>query len=108
MVGRPLRPCRRPGCPALVRGKPYCPDHQAANDRQRDEQRGNRHQRGYGNAWLRVSRQVLQRDGYICHYCGLPGATTADHVIPKAKGGSDDPSNLVAAHNPCNASKGKR
>jgi 5-methylcytosine-specific restriction endonuclease McrA len=32
-------------------------------------------------------------------------ATTVDHIIPVAKGGSDDPENLVAACKRCNFSK---
>ena len=32
-------------------------------------------------------------------------ATTVDHIIPVAKGGTDDPENLVAACRRCNFSK---
>ena len=32
--------------------------------------------------------------------------TEVDHVIPVAKGGTDDPSNLVPACGPCNRAKG--
>ena len=42
-----------------------------------------------------------------CVYCGKP-ADTFDHVIPKRRGGTDDPSNLVPACRSCNASKGSR
>jgi 5-methylcytosine-specific restriction protein A len=91
-----------------VRGKPYCPDHQVITDRQHEQQRGSRHERGYGNEWMLLSRSVIQRDGGICYLCGLPGADTADHVVPKADGGPDDPSNLAAAHRSCNSAKGKR
>jgi 5-methylcytosine-specific restriction endonuclease McrA len=40
----------------------------------------------------------------ICVYCGGP-ATSMDHVIPRCRGGSDDPTNLVPACQSCNASK---
>ena len=54
--------------------------------------------------------RVIRRDGGICWICGQPGAGTADHVIPLAQGGTDDPTNLAAAHhvNPphCNRVKG--
>jgi|SRR5208282_5423055 len=46
-----------------------------------------------------------------CWLCQLPFAQrsdiTADHYIPKAKGGSDDLSNLRPAHSHCNTKRGK-
>lgn len=57
----------------------------------------------------RTRFEVLRRDGHRCRYCGRnvdDGATlTVDHVVPTALGGSDDPSNLVAACRDCNAGK---
>jgi 5-methylcytosine-specific restriction endonuclease McrA len=59
---------------------------------------------------------ILARDGYVCHLCGLPIPVEADpsyalagvidHDVPRALGGSDDPSNLFAAHRVCNSRKG--
>ncbi len=64
---------------------------------------------GSTHAWRVVRRQVLVRDGYRCLIKG-PNctivATTADHVIPKSQGGTDDPANLRAACGPCNQSRG--
>lgn len=57
----------------------------------------------------RVRFEVLRRDGHTCRYCGAAAPDvplTVDHVIPRALGGSDDPSNLVTACQPCNAGKG--
>lgn len=34
----------------------------------------------------------------ICHICGQPGADSIDHIIPLARGGSEDVSNLAPAH----------
>jgi 5-methylcytosine-specific restriction endonuclease McrA len=49
------------------------------------------------------TRHVLQVHGNVCHLCGLPGATTADHVIPLSKGGAPyDPANGRPAHGSCN------
>ena len=51
---------------------------------------------------------VLNRDGWICYYCG-GDATQADHVIPISRGG--DPmslENMVASCKRCNVSKGNR
>lgn len=57
----------------------------------------------------RVRYEVLKRDGYTCKYCGTTaddGAKlTVDHVIPRTLGGSNDPSNLVAACRDCNYGK---
>jgi 5-methylcytosine-specific restriction endonuclease McrA len=95
----------------LVCGKPVkgtrCRRCQTAYDRQRNAQRGTTTERGYGATWQAISRAVLERDGYVCRYCGGP-AKTADHVIPKALGGTDDMSNLVAACRRHNSAKGAR
>lgn len=56
----------------------------------------------------RLRFEVLRRDNHTCRYCG--GAApdvklTVDHVVPTALGGTDEPSNLVAACGPCNSGK---
>lgn len=51
---------------------------------------------------------ILERDGFRCRYCGRgPEATEleVDHVLPVAAGGTNDPSNLVAACKACNRGK---
>ncbi|HVA07219.1 MAG TPA: HNH endonuclease [Acidimicrobiales bacterium] len=56
----------------------------------------------------RLRFEILRRDGHTCRYCGAMAPDvplTVDHVIPTALGGSDEPSNLVAACQPCNAGK---
>lgn len=56
----------------------------------------------------RTRYEVLRRDNHACRYCGgmAPDVKlTVDHVMPKALGGSDDPSNLVAACRDCNYGK---
>ena len=50
-------------------------------------------------------RWVLERDRWSCVYCGQ-AANQVDHVIPKNHGGSDLPTNLVAACARCNNLKG--
>lgn len=60
--------------------------------------KGSRHQRGYGAAWDRIRVQALKRDCYLCQECMRQGRVTqardVDHIIPKAKGGTDDLTNL--------------
>ena len=56
----------------------------------------------------RLRYEILRRDNHTCRYCGgaAPDVVlTVDHVVPTALGGSDDPSNLVAACKDCNAGK---
>ena len=54
---------------------------------------------------------ILESDGFACRYCGARAPDVQlqiDHVAPVARGGSDDPDNLVACCQRCNAGKGDR
>jgi hypothetical protein len=56
----------------------------------------------------RLRYEVLRRDNHACRYCG--GAApdvklVIDHVVPVWLGGTDDPTNLVTACEPCNTGK---
>lgn len=56
----------------------------------------------------RLRFEVLRRDGFRCYYCGHTAAEAelrVDHVIPEALGGTDEPTNLVTACEPCNSGK---
>jgi hypothetical protein len=56
----------------------------------------------------RLRYEILRRDNHACRYCGKAAPETelrVDHVIPVALGGTDDPSNLVTACEPCNTGK---
>lgn len=58
-----------------------------------------------------VRRDVFERDGGACRYCGVSiswGEYECDHVEPVSKGGTDALTNLVAACEPCNRSKGAK
>src|ERR1700735_5019605 len=52
-------------------------------------------------------RAVLDRDGYLCVYCGARD-DTIDHVRPRSKGGTHIWTNVVAACARCNHRKGDR
>lgn len=56
----------------------------------------------------RLRYEILRRDGHRCRYCGASAQDsqlTVDHVRPVALGGTDDPTNLVTACQPCNSGK---
>jgi 5-methylcytosine-specific restriction protein A len=51
--------------------------------------------------WRLLRFDTLQRDHFVCRYCG-DSANQADHVIPRKKGGPDHLDNLVACCASCN------
>jgi hypothetical protein len=56
----------------------------------------------------RLRFETLRRDDHACRYCGRRAPDvelTVDHVTPVALGGTDDPTNLVAACAECNSGK---
>lgn len=65
--------------------------------------------RGYGSAWNKLRTIVMMRDFQICQPCTRNNrvtlATEVDHIIPKAKGGTDDLSNLQAICEDCHKKK---
>jgi 5-methylcytosine-specific restriction enzyme A len=66
-------------------------------------------QRGYGNEWRKVSAQVTA-GATACHWCEgeftEADPATADHLVPLARGGTNDLANLVPAHRTCNSRRG--
>jgi 5-methylcytosine-specific restriction protein A len=84
---------------------------------QPDTVRGNRHQRGYGAAWERLRIEILERDAGLCQPCLKVGVITTDtaghrnqvdHIVPKTRGGTDDPSNLQTICPTCHKAKTAR
>lgn len=54
---------------------------------------------------------IYERDGRRCQYCGTPVARdrfTYDHVLPRARGGKTEWTNVVVCCTPCNQAKGSR
>lgn len=52
---------------------------------------------------------VLRVKGSTCHLCGEPNATSADHLVPRSKGGPVwDLANAAPAHVACNSARGNR
>lgn len=71
----------------------------------------------WGGRAARVLRRLTAETyGTTCHICGEPidlavagpdpRAFTADHLVPRSRGGSDDLANLRPAHLGCNSSRG--
>lgn len=114
MPKRPLKPCKHRGCNALVPGgASYCQAHEKAGSNWKaDAVRGNRHARGYGTAWDKIRRRILRRDSGLCQPCLQAGrvtpATAVDHVVSKARGGTDRDENLQAICRDCHAAKTAR
>lgn len=53
-------------------------------------------------------RKVFKRDNNRCLNCGSDVDLTVDHILPKAKGGTDDMENLQTLCLTCNSVKGCR
>ena len=76
--------------------------------------RESRHKRGYGRAWEKLRAQVMERDRHLCQPCyratpqRFTPAREVDHILSKAKGGTDDLSNLQAICAPCHRDKSAR
>ena len=63
--------------------------------------------------WRRHVPAIARRDGWGCHWCGIPlylnggpaDKLTVDHLKPRSVGGTHELSNLVFACPHCNGSR---
>ena len=80
---RALRPCKHPGCSALV-GIGYCDKH-TKDAHEYDKYRGSSTERGYSSRWRRY-RILFIREHPLCRECQAEGKLTPtfaiDHIIP--------------------------
>lgn len=60
-----------------------------------------------GWAWDRKKLEILERDGYRCYLCG-GRAVTVDHILNRARGGTDCDDNLAAICVACHRRKTAR
>jgi hypothetical protein len=71
--------------------------------------RGSAHSRGYGHAWRKLRAAVLVRDMGLCQPCLQRGRTTpavaVDHILNKARGGTDHTDNLQSICVECHLEK---
>ena len=90
-----------------------CPPCQAHATRKRNNPPGrpSAAARGYGAAWRKISQQVTAGKTH-CEQCGQPftkaNPATADHIVERARGGTDELSNLRCICRSCNSSRGGR
>lgn len=88
-----LRVCSQPGCAGLT-NESRC----AAHMLPRAERNTTAHKR---------ARAQTLREEHVCWICGKPqiygDPLTADHIIPRSRGGLDIRSNYRAAHLSCNS-----
>lgn len=111
--------CEHPECTAPARKVYLCnthytlkwrtdnPEKAKLNDRQQWYRRGLRRRNAKGKHTRKEWEELLQRHEYKCFYCPEK-ATTRDHIIPLAKGGTDDISNIIPACKSCNCKKHTR
>lgn len=59
-----------------------------------------------GRPWRRKRAAILLRDEYTCQACGvITLLLEVDHIVNRARGGSDDEDNLQALCVPCHKDK---
>ena len=63
--------------------------------------------RGSSGSIRRKQRAIRALDK-VCRYCMTAPAETADHILPKSRGGKNSRLNLVGCCLPCNAQKADR
>ena len=107
MPQRPKRPCAAAGCPGRASNGRYCEAHASRlkADRKPDT-RPSPSQRGYDQKWRRIRAQFLKAHPF-CADCNEP-ANEVDHIIPIAKGGSNQWDNLQPMCKSCHSRKTAR
>lgn len=98
----PSRPCRHPGCPALVETPArYCQAHVGEEDAQDRDRRGGSAERGYTYQWRKI-RLIKLRQNPICETtnCGH-AANEVHHQDGNPR--NNTPENLKALCKPCHS-----
>lgn len=97
MPTRPARPCRKPGCAALVRDATgFCAEHLRARRAETDANRPSAADRGYDSSWRAIRLAHLRLEP-TCRMAGdgfCAGTLHVDHIKPLSRGGTNDHANL--------------
>lgn len=74
-----------------------------------DQSRGTAAERGYGADWQRLRAETMREQHGLCQPCLRRGRVTpavaVDHRVPKARGGTDHPTNRQCICRPCHTAK---
>ena len=106
MPYKPKRPCSHPGCPELTEAR-FCDKH-ARQEAARYEKydRDPHSKKRYGRAWKRIRDRYVEAHP-LCEECMNQGrmtqATEVHHILPLARGGTHDESNLMALCTSCHS-----
>ena len=101
--------CRRPYCITVIAEPGYCEQHKKYRSGWMQTSQQTNTERGYGWAWRQLRQRILERDHGLCQPClqanRAQAAIEVDHVVSKARGGSNDESNLQAICCACHVLK---
>lgn len=107
MPSMPPKPCASPRCYKMASKHGKCEDHQP--EPWLSSKGKTPTERGYGADWVKIRAKALLRDGHLCKICFKGGiitvATEVDHILNKAKGGTNSMSNLQSVCKSCHAAK---
>lgn len=107
MPSMPPKPCASPRCYKMATKSGRCEDHQP--EPWLSSKGKTPAQRGYGFDWVKIRAKALLRDGHLCQQCIKDGvitlATDVDHIISKAKGGTNRMENLQSLCKQCHKVK---
>ncbi|WP_200286544.1 HNH endonuclease [Pantoea ananatis] len=109
MPPRIPKACRVRGCRNTTTDPSgYCPAH--IGEGWKNYKPGQtRQERGYGTKWDAIRARILKRDKGLCQQHLKEGvvksASSVDHIVAKAHGGTDEDSNLQSLCWGCHAKK---
>lgn len=107
MPSKPLKPCKYPGCPELIRDGSYCSKHKAIISREYNQyHRDPDFRQRYGRQWVKIRNAYISKHP-LCEECEAKGllvpATEVHHKNPLASGGTNAEENLQALCKACHS-----